>query len=48
MSDTSTRRGPDDVSPDGQRFLLLKDARTPDGQKPAAPESISPNTGPRR
>ena len=27
-----------DVSADGQRFLLLKDAPTPDGQKPAAPE----------
>ena len=27
-----------DVSPDGQRFLLLKDAPPPDGQKPAAPE----------
>jgi serine/threonine-protein kinase len=27
-----------DVSADGQRFLLIKDAPTPDGQKPAAPE----------
>jgi serine/threonine-protein kinase len=27
-----------DVSADGQRFLLLKDAPTPDGRKPAAPE----------
>ena len=27
-----------DVSADGQRFLLLKDAPPPDGQKPAAPE----------
>jgi serine/threonine-protein kinase len=27
-----------DVSPDGKRFLLLKDVPTPDGQKPAAPE----------
>jgi hypothetical protein len=27
-----------DVSADGQRFLLLKDAPTPNGQKAAAPE----------
>jgi len=27
-----------DVSADGQRFLLLKDAPTPNGQKTAAPE----------
>jgi serine/threonine-protein kinase len=27
-----------DVSADGRRFLLLKDAPAPDGQKPAAPE----------
>lgn len=27
-----------DVSVDGQRFLLLKVAATPDGQKPTAPE----------
>jgi hypothetical protein len=27
-----------DVSPNGQRFLLFKDAPAPDGQKPAAPE----------
>jgi serine/threonine-protein kinase len=27
-----------DVSPDGQRFLLLKDVPAADGQKPAAPE----------
>jgi hypothetical protein len=27
-----------DVSVDGQRFLLLKDAPAPDGQKPAEPE----------
>jgi hypothetical protein len=27
-----------DVSADGQRFLLLKDASTTDGQKPVAPE----------
>ena len=27
-----------DVSADGQRFLLLKDAPTPNGQKTSAPE----------
>jgi serine/threonine-protein kinase len=27
-----------DVSADGQRFLVLKDAQAPDGQEPAAPE----------
>jgi hypothetical protein len=35
-----------DVSADGQRFLLLKDA-TPNGQKTARPRSISSSTGSR-
>jgi hypothetical protein len=29
-----------DVSPDGQRFLLLVDAPTADGQKPEPPEMV--------